>query len=107
MPVRAYVIAEGPYSRRFADDLWFPATLYASIPEGTTIFVPVFSSVSSHTTHRLAMAFGVDVWDFARHELRAETADIEMLQEDFGWDRPHSFIVLRDAGFRFFFLPFH
>ena len=54
MPVRAYVIAVRPYHKRLADDLWFSADRYASVPEGTTIVVPVFESVSSHTTDRLA-----------------------------------------------------
>ncbi|HVK16678.1 MAG TPA: hypothetical protein VM533_06990 [Fimbriiglobus sp.] len=107
MPVRAYVIAVRPYHKRLADDLWFSADRYASVPEGTTIVVPVFESVSSHTTDRLAGAFGIGIWDFARHELRAEAANIELLQEEFGWDRPESFMALRDAGFRFYFLPLH
>lgn len=107
MPVRAYVFAVGSYDKRLADSLWFPRDFYSAVPEGATIVTPVFSSVSSTTTHQLAQAFGVGVWDFARHKLDGRAANIELLQEAFGWEKSEDFMALRDAGFEFFFVPLH
>jgi len=107
MPVEAHVIAIGPYSKRVADALWYQPDRYSAVPEGATILTLVFESVSSTTTHYLTQAFGIGLWDFANHELNPRTANIELLQEVFGWDWSENFMVLRDAGFRFYFLPLH
>ena len=107
MPVRSQVIAIGPYQKRLVEALWYTADRYSAVPEGATIVTMVFVSVSSGTTQQLARAFGIDVWDFARHELDPQAANVELLQETFGWERPENFMVLRDAGFRFYFMPLH
>ncbi|HEY1191887.1 MAG TPA: hypothetical protein VGE74_29925 [Gemmata sp.] len=107
MPVRAHVIAIGPYHKWLADALWYTPDRYSSVPEGATVVTMVFTSVTSGTTQQLARAFGIDVWDFARHELDPHAANVELLQETFGWERPENFMALRDAGFRFYFIPLH
>lgn len=56
-------------------------------------------------SYELAEYFGVHPWDFNSHELDPALADVEKLSKsDFSEELP-KFLKLRDAGFKFYYLP--
>jgi hypothetical protein len=106
MGMNAEVIAIGPFHRSIIPFLQYPADQYANTREGVTIAEKVFFIESGTSESRkLAACFGVDPWDFNHHELDPRSADLDHLRDLFGEEAVRSFVGLRDAGFRFFFLP--
>ena len=103
MGMNAEVIAIGPYSDAVADHLAYPREDYAKTLPGTTVLVKVFEGVTSDQSRTLASCFGAAAWDFNTHELDPAKADLEALTGEF--DGVESFLALRAAGFRFYYMP--
>jgi len=106
MGMNAEVIGIGTFRRSIAPFLGYPEESYANTREGVTIAEMVFFiETGSFESRKLAACFHIDPWDFNQHELDASIADLAGLRELFGEKMVCSFVALRDAGFRFFFLP--
>ena len=104
--MNAEIVAIGTFRRSLVPFLQYPEAYYANTREGVTIAETVFFIESGTTESRkLADCFHIDPWDFNQHELDPAGADLEGLRELFGDQDVRSFVGLRDARFRFFFLP--
>src|SRR5262245_54407241 len=101
--MNAEVIAIGPYIDVIADHLEYPREYYSQTRPGRTVLVKVFEAVTSEQSCRLAVLVGASVWDFNTHELDPAKADLEALFSEF--DGVDKFKALREAGFRFYYLP--
>jgi len=105
MDLAAQIIALGPFSRKIAHALEYPEPDYAKVAEGTTIVSNVFVALSPEESHELAACFGVGAMDLSNHELNPRAADEKTLTEIFGEETVRGFLLLRESGFKFFFLP--
>jgi len=106
MGLNAQVIAIGQFTRTVVPFLQYPGEFYARTREGVTSPETVFFVETGTTASvELASCFGVDALDFNQHELDARSADLERLRAMFGEDGVVRFQGLREAGFRFYFLP--
>ena len=102
----AEIIAIGPFSKGIVKHLEYSNELYSNVKEGTKIAQNVFSIDSGSTeSHKLAKAFKIDPWNFNEHHLNPHEADLNLLEELFSPEEVEDFVVLRNAGFDFFFLP--
>jgi len=105
MGLDAQVIAIGEFSKEIGNYLEYGFDSYKSTSEGSTVISNVFIASTSSTSHFLASCFGVGAWDLGRHELDAYAADLnKLLESDFVEDVP-TFLELRKAGFKFYYLP--
>lgn len=105
MGLDAQVIAVGPYSRAIVAGLEYPESDYAKVPEGATVVSNIFVALTSEESNGLAAAFGVGAMDLGRHELNPQAADLKALEGIFGPETVEGFLLLRNGGFRFYFLP--
>ena len=105
MGLDAQIIAIGPFSRRIIGGLEYPESDYANVQEGATVVSNVFVALTSDESHQLAAAFGVAAMDLSRHELDPKEAKLDLLEEIFGDQTVRGFLLLRESGFRFYFLP--
>lgn len=106
MGLQAQIVAVGSFSQKVVPYLNYPPEYYKHTHDGVGLAEIVFWIETGSTDSReLAECFGVDPWDFNQHELNAETADLERLTKLVGDKEVASFIGLRAAGFRFFFVP--
>ena len=106
MGMTSNVIGIGTFRRSIVPFLEYSEERYANTCEGVTIAQNVFFIETGSTDSRkLAACLHIDPWDFNQHELDASTADLAGLRDLFGEESVCSFVALRDAGFRFFFLP--
>ena len=105
MSLDAQIIAIGPYSKRIVDSLEYPESDYASVPEGATVVSNVFVALNSDESNALADGFGVGPMELGRHALDLKSVDLRILEEIFGDETVRNFTLLREAGFKFYFLP--
>ena len=101
----ATIIAVGPFSKRIVGSLGYPVEDYSSVADGATVITVVFETFGSTSSEALAQCFGVGRWDLGRHRLDAACADLKTLQRDFEERSTEQFIVLREAGFQFYYMP--
>ena len=105
MGLDAQVIAIGEFSEKVLPALEYPEDFYTDVLPGQTVIVNVFIGSTSTESHQLAQAFGVDAMELGKHHLNPENADLEVLQSIFGKDDVHQFLVLKENGFNFYYLP--
>jgi len=105
MGLDAQVIAVGPFSPSALPALEYGPDFYASVAPGTTVVSNVFLAGTSEASHQLSAAFGVGAMELGKHELHPERADHELLAEVFGEQNLKQFLLLAEAGFRFYYLP--
>ncbi len=105
MGLDAQIIAIGPFSRKVVKALEYPEADYAQVKEGATVVSNVFLAMTSEESHALAACFGVGALDFGRHELNPQAADQKKLTEVFDQENVRDFLLLREYGFKFYFLP--
>jgi hypothetical protein len=105
MGLDAQIIAIGPFSRKVVKALEYPEADYAQVKEGATVVSNVFLAMTSEESHKLAACFGVGAMDLGRHELNSHVADEKKLAEVFDEENVRDFLVLRENGFKFYFLP--
>lgn len=105
MESAAQIIAIGPFSQKVLDGLEYPASDYAKVPEGSTVVTNVFVALNPEESFDLAVAFGVGAMDLGRHELDPRAANLQVLDEVFRDETVRGFLLLRESGFRFYFLP--
>ena len=101
----AEIIAIGPFSKRIIPSLGYLEEQYAGAADGATVITVVFETFGSTDSEKLARCFGVGRWDLGRHHLDASCADLKRLRQDFDERSIDQFIVLREAGFQFYFMP--
>jgi hypothetical protein len=101
----AEIIAIGPFSKRIVHALGYPEDQYRGVAEGTTVIAFVFEASGSTESEKLAQCFGVGRWDLGQHVLNASRADLTTLRRDFDEHLTDNFVTLRDAGFKFYFMP--
>ena len=112
MGMDAYVIAFGRYQESIKEHLDYPAEFYDDVKLGTPIVTTLFWCYTSNTSRNLATALGCVPWDFNTHRL-----DVSGIRPDDlltydgleGMDNlersVENFKVLRDAGFKFHYMP--
>jgi hypothetical protein len=105
MGLDAQVIAIGPFSPSVLPALEYGPEFYAGVQPGNTVVSNVFLACTSEASHQLAAAFGVGAMELGKHELRPERANHELLAQEFGEQNLEQFLLLAQAGFRFFYLP--
>ena len=105
MGLDAQLIATGPFHRDLVPFLEYPAERYDAVPEGATIVTTVHECVTSDESGRLARAFGVGAMELHRHALDPGAADLALLEAVGERRLVDAFSRLRDAGFRFYYLP--
>ena len=105
MELAAQIIAIGPFSRKIVDGLEYPESDYAKVPEGATVVSNVFVALTPDESHELATAFRIGPMELGRHELDPQAADLKTLEEIFGEETVRGFLLLREGGFRFYYLP--
>lgn len=105
MGLDAQLIAIGPFSKAVLPGLDYPGEFYAGVEDGATVVANVFTAITSEISHNLARCFGVGAMDLGRHHVGASRADLHKLKELFGDEDVAKFVILRDAGFQFYYLP--
>jgi hypothetical protein len=101
----AEIIAIGPFSTKLIPALGYPEEQYRGVAEGATVITCVFAAFGSTESEKLARCFGVGRWDLGRHVLDASHADLNTLQREFDEQSTQHFLELREAGFRFYYMP--
>ncbi len=101
----AEVIAVGPLSQRIIHALEYPPSHYLGVLDGATLITTVFDAMGTTLSQRLAECFGVGAWDLGKHVLDPFKADLETLRTEFDEKCAMSLVALRDAGFKFYYLP--
>jgi len=106
MGMEAEIIAIGPFSRKIAGHMEYPAERYKDTREGVPVITHLFTVYNgSGASRKMAGCFGVEAWDFNQHHLDPVCADLETLREMFDAREVESFLALREAGFQFYFVP--
>lgn len=105
MGLDAQVIAVGPFSESVISALEYSPEYYAGVKAGEVVITNVFVAPRSSVGHELAKAFGVGAFDFGKHHLHAELADLEKLESMFDRENVDQFVLLRSHGFSFYYLP--
>ena len=107
MRMDAELLAIGKFSKGIVNYLDYPKDFYDDTPEGAIIITRVVDCVTTTASEDLADAFRINPWKFEQHcELDAINADLFLMQE--AAEDPLSvevFKALRDAGFKFYYLP--
>jgi hypothetical protein len=101
----AEIIGIGPFAERLIPALGYPAEQYHGVAEGATVITCVFEAFGSTESEKLAQCFGVGRWDLGRHVLDSSRADLATLRRDFDEKSTEDFSALREAGFKFYFMP--
>jgi hypothetical protein len=101
----AEIIAIGPFSKKLIPALGYPEEQYRAVAEGATVITGVFEAFGSTESEKLAQCFGVGRWDLGQHLLDPLRADLETLRRDFDERGTEDFLALREAGFRFYYMP--
>ena len=106
MGMNAEIVGIGTFRRAIVPYLQYPEAFYANTREGVHIIDTIFYVETGSTeSRRLASCFGIDPWDFNQHEFDGTKADLTSLRELFSDEEVRRFVGLREAGFKFFFLP--
>jgi hypothetical protein len=105
MGLDAQLIAIGPFSKAVLSGLDYPGQFYAGVEDGATVVANVFTAITSEISHDLARCFGVGAMDLGRHHVDAGRADLHKLKGLFGDEDVARFLILRDGGFQFYYLP--
>ncbi len=104
--MKAKVFAVGPFSRDLVNHLPFDQRYYENTRDGARIMVPVFGPMFGfEESSKLAACFGIDPWDFSRHKLDGESADVEKLRVLVGKVPADRFSKLVKHGYEFYFVP--
>jgi hypothetical protein len=103
MGCAAQIIAIGPFSKDIVGALGYPGQFYKDVSEGAQVITVVFEAFGNIQSRKLAQCFQANLWDLGEHVLDASIADLKILEDEY--DGAKDFIVLREAGFQFFFLP--
>ena len=101
----AAIIAIGPFAKRIVHALGYPEEQYRGLTDGTTVIAFVFGASGTTESEKLAQCFGVGRWDLGRHVLDASAAELSKLRSDFDDQSTDNFVALRDAGFKFYYMP--
>jgi len=105
MGLDAQIIAIGPFSRAALPALDYPAEFYADVADGDTVITNVFTAITSDLSYELARCFGVGAMELGKHHLDSGHADVQALKNLVGDGATSRFVLLRDAGFQFYYLP--
>ena len=84
---------------------YYPGQFYVGIEDGATVVANVFTAITSEISHDLARCFGVGALDLGKHHVDAGRGDLHRLKDLFGDQDVARFVILRDAGFQFYYLP--
>ena len=101
----AEIIAVGPFSKGIVSALGYPEEQYRGVSEGATVITSVFEAFGSTQSEKLSQCFGVGRWDLGRHVLDASRAALDTPRRDFDERSTDDFMVLREAGFQFYYMP--
>ena len=103
----AELLAIGNFSKSIVDCLDYPANFYDDTPDGSLIITHVCYSNNSECSKLLAEALGISPWQFEMHVyiagVHADLAKLGEAIEDV--DGVRKFVLLREAGFMFHYLP--
>jgi len=105
MGLDAQLIAIGRFSKTALPGLDYPPNFYAGVEDGATVVTNVITAITSELSHDLARCFGVGAMQLGKHHVDAAHADVQKLKALFGDEIAGRFVVLRDAGFQFYYLP--
>jgi hypothetical protein len=105
MGLDAQVIGIGPFSQKLVPSLDYPKDFYAEVAEGATVITLVFEALTSEQSHKLADCFKVKAMELGNHVLNPDLADLVWLENEFGPEAVQNFQVLRQANFKFYYLP--
>lgn len=107
MGMDAELLAVGNFSKSIVDCLEYPANFYDDTPDGSLIITHVCNSVTSRGSELLAESLGISPRQFERHVyiagVHADLAKLREAIEDI--DGVRKFVLLREAGFMFHYLP--
>jgi len=107
MGMDAELLAIGKYTKEIRDNLEYPADFYDDTPEGATIITVVGTCCNTSDSRLLAEVFNISPWQFQEHcDLSGEGVDLDQLTMVFEYGHDvKSFQVLRDHGFKFYYMP--
>jgi hypothetical protein len=105
MGLDAQVIAIGPFSKSVVAAMEYRPEYYSDVSDGQTVVSNVFVAATSAESHALAAAFGVGAMELGKHHLNVLAADLQKLEALFGESAFRKFLLLRDYGFNFYYLP--
>ena len=107
MGMDAELYAIGKFSKKIVSYLQYPSRFYDDIPEGAEIITYVCGCSNSDGSRSLAQALGIEPWAFEQHcNIPNNLVDLQLMRESIeNEDNVDNFIALRDAGFKFYYLP--
>ncbi len=105
MGMDAQVIAIGPFDEEIVDALEYGRGSYDNVEKGVTVVTNVFVACTSEESRALALAFDAGPWELGSHHLAPHLAKIPVLVELFEQENVDRFLMLRDGGFDFYYLP--
>jgi hypothetical protein len=105
MGLDAQVIGIGSFSQKLVAALEYPKDFYNGVSEGAIVVTYVFEALTSEQSHKLAESFGVKAMDLGNHVLKSDSADLASLEKEFGREAVQKFQMLREAKFKFYYLP--
>lgn len=104
MGMQAKIMAMGRFCIEVANCLDYKRDLYPTGDYGV-ITTPICVN-STALSEQLAKAFGINPWDFSQHYLsHGFEVNLDLLREIVDEEQVEKFLALREARFKFFFLP--
>jgi hypothetical protein len=99
------VICLGKFNKSIITYLDYPVDHYEDVKEGTPIISQIFCCNTSNQSNELAMALGVELYDFNTHLFDINKIDWMLLDESFDKEEIERFKVLIKNKFGFMFRP--
>lgn len=105
MGLDAQVIAIGPFSEAVLPALEYGPAFYAGVAPGQVVVTNLFLACTSEASRELAASFGVKAMELGKHHLNPEAANLKKLESLFGAEDVGQFVLLKERGFSFYYLP--
>ena len=106
MGMNAELLAIGKYTPEVRDALDYHSDCYKDTPIGSTIITSVIHCNTTDASEKLARALGISPWAFEQHcDLSGDNADLSLLVESAEDGVLDDVLLLREHGFRFYYLP--
>lgn len=102
------VVAVGKFNRELLPYLKQPPSFYESTTSSSVVVEVLFAEFGvcgTSSTHQLAEALGVSVWDFSTHRVKPDKVELSQIALLAGEHESAKFNELASRGFRFYFRP--
>ncbi len=100
-----HILAIGPFSKKISSHLEYDCERYLNVPVGYTVLKKIFWSSGLDTALYLMECFGITVISVEGYELDPYKLDLSLIYGTYFEEDVESFLIFREAGFKFYFRP--